>query len=425
MRNIFEPQSHKDTKMHTVVMNLCALVSLWFCFTQPLNAQRKITERDSWLSYMDKIARPVLSNLAEDRLREKMPVALAKKIDNAEHRSKVAYLEAFGRTLCGIAPWLETEGGSKEEIDLRKQYREWALKAIDNATDSTAKDYMLWKGGQPLVDASFVAFALVRSPWLWEHLDAKVKQQVVTCFRTTRSAMPVYSNWLLFSGMIEAFFCKYGYEYDAMRIEFGVREFAQHWYIGDGLFSDGMDFHFDYYNSIVIHPYLAAIIDVVRTRSRSYAWFVQRLDTINKRYAEIQERSINTDGTYPVFGRSITYRGGVFHHLSDIALRKKLPASLRPAQVRSALAAVITKTLGSPSTFTKDGWLSIGLYGSQPGLADVYITTGSLYICMNIFVALGLPDTDEFWSAPAEPWTSVKVWRGDDVPADHAMDIRR
>ena len=135
------------------------------------------------------------------------------------------------------------------------------------------------------------------------------------------------------------------------------------------------------------------------------------------------ERLINVDGSYPVLGRSIVYRAGVFHQLSDIALRKELPNSLKPAQVRSALTAVIKKTLESPSTFTKDGWLSIGLYGSQPSIADFYITTGSLYICTDVFVALGLPDTDEFWTAPAEPWTAVKVWRGEDVPADHALDL--
>jgi hypothetical protein len=43
---------------------------------------------------------------------------------------------------------------------------------------------------------------------------------------------------------------------------------------------------------------------------------------------------------------------------------------------------------------------------------------------MNIFVTLGLPDTDEFWSAPAEPWTSVKVWGGQDASPDHALDLQ-
>ena len=36
----------------------------------------------------------------------------------------------------------------------------------------SAKDYMEWhNGGQPLVDASFIALGLLRCPWVWEHLD--------------------------------------------------------------------------------------------------------------------------------------------------------------------------------------------------------------------------------------------------------------
>lgn len=403
---------------------LILLVACIFLHEQLLVAQNKtVNDRTLWLSYMDKVARPVIYNLAEDRLKEKMPVLLSKTIDNADSRSKVAYLEAFGRTISGIAPWLNSEGGSKEEMALRNQYRVWSLKAIAHAVDPAAKDYLQWQGGQPLVDASYIAFALVRCPWLWEHLDTMVQQRVVKVLQLTRSTVPVYSNWILFTGMIETFFCKYGLDYDPVRIEFAIREFANHWYIGDGLFSDGMDFHLDYYNSIVIHPNLAAILEVIKQKTNRYDWFVPRLDTINKRYAQILERLINTDGSYPAIGRSIVYRAGVFHHLADISLRKKLPYSLHPAQVRSALTALLKKTLESPSTFTTDGWLNIGLYGNQPGQADFYITTGSLYICSEIFVVLGLPDTDEFWSAPAEPWSSVKIWSGTDVPADHAMDI--
>ena len=409
-------------------MRRVTLLIMFVClFKQNLVSQiqqAKSSDRQLWLSYLDKIARPILSNIAENKLKEKMPVVLSKRIDNADNRRRVAYLEAFGRALSGIAPWLNLEGGSQGEVSLRNKYREWALKGLTNAVNPNAKDYLKWDGGQPLVDASFVAFALIRCPWLWQHLDSTVKQQIITSFKTTRSTVPVYSNWILFSGMIEAFFCKYDLDYDPVRIEFAIREFAEHWYVGDGLFSDGMQFHFDYYNSIVIHPYLAAILEVVKNKSRWYQLFAMKLDSINKRYAEILERLINTDGSYPVTGRSIVYRGGVFHHLADIALRKELPQSLKPAQIRSALTAVIKKTFESPSTFTAEGWLNIGLYGDQPDLADAYITTGSLYICSNIFLPLGLPETDEFWSAPAQPWTAVKVWSGQNVPADHALDIK-
>lgn len=396
--------------------------SLFFLFAA---AQNKDNDRKIWLNYLDKIARPVLSNLANDQLKEKMPVELSKRVDNKESRMQASYLEAFGRTLCGIAPWLNLEGGSADEVKLRNQYRQWTLQAIANAVNPKAKDYLKWTGGQPLVDASFFAFGLVRSSWLWNHLDTAVKLQVVDALKTSRSTIPAYSNWILFSGMIEAFFCKYGYEYDAVRIEFGVREFFQHWYVGDGTFSDGMQYHDDYYNSYVIQPFLAAIVSIVSQKRNTYASFTERLNAIAKRYAEIQERSINTDGTFPVIGRSIAYRSGAFHHLADVVLRKQLPSSLPPAQVRSALTAVIKKTLEPPSTFTKDGWLNIGLYGYQPDLAEQYINTGSVYLCCAIFLPLGLPETDEFWSSPSMPWTAVKVWSGQNTtPADHALEIR-
>lgn len=387
------------------------------------SAKHTVTDRALWLSYLDKVARPVISNLAADQLREKMTVVLSKNIDNADSRRKVAYLEAFGRTFSGIAPWLNSEGGTKEETALRNQYREWMVKAIANAVNPSAKDYMKWDGGQPLVDASFLALGLIRCPWVWQHLDTIVQKQVITAFITTRSTVPVYSNWLLFSAMIETFFCNYDLPYDPVRIDYGVREFSQHWYTGDGMFSDGMQFHLDYYNSYVIQPYLAVILETISKKKTTYNNFIPQFDKITKRYAEIQERLINTDGSFPLTGRSIVYRGGAFHHLADMSLRKKLPPTISSSQVRSALTAVIKKTLEMPANFTSSGWLNIGLSGDQPGLAEQYITTGSLYLCSVIFLPLGLPDTDEFWSAPAQPWTAVKAWSGQDVQADHALDI--
>ena len=41
------------------------------------------------------------------------------------------------------------------------------------------------------------------------------------------------------------------------------------------------------------------------------------------------------------------------------------------------------------------------------------------------FMALGLPPTDSFWTAPYEKWTSKKAWEGDDFPKDHKWDINR
>jgi hypothetical protein len=379
-------------------------------------------DREYWLVQLDKLARPVLSNLAHDDLKKVMPLVLSARTDNAAARTQTAYLETFGRVLSGIAPWLNLEGGAPKEEALRKQYREWALASIAHAVDPAAKDYMAWgMPGQALVDASFFALALLRCPWLWEHLSDTTRGQVADALRQTRQIKPVFSNWLLFSGMIEAFFCRYGMAWDEMRVDYCVRQLDR-WYVGDGVYSDGPSYHWDYYNSFVIHPFLSMIVGVVNDRNGAYNWLTEKIKTRSERYAIIQERQIDADGSYPVTGRSIVYRGAAFHHLADMAWRKRLPAPLKPAQIRSALTAVLKRTMGSPGTFTAAGWLNIGLSGSQPGLAENYITTGSLYICSNILLPLGLPETDEFWSAPPAPWTAQKIWSGQDQPGDHSIE---
>lgn len=386
------------------------------------NTVKENTDRKTWLHFLDKIARPVLSNLATNTLKEKMPVVLSERVDNKINRTKAAYLEAFARTLSGIAPWLQSGEGDNEEIKLRDEYRQLVLKSLANAVNPHAKDYLQWAGGQPLVDASFLSLALIRCPWLWQNSDSITKKNIQEAFLITRNTVPVYSNWLLFTAMIETFFCRYNLPYDKVRIDFAVKEFANHWYVGDGLFSDGMQFHLDYYNSYVIQPYLQTIVSVINKKDSTYKMFTPRLDKISKRYAVLQERLIHSDGSFPVTGRSITYRGGAFHHLASMALTQQLPQELAPAQIRCALTAVIKKTLEAPQTFTANGWLNIGLFGLQPGLAEQYINTGSVYLCCQIFLPLGLPASDDFWSKPDLPWTSVKIWSGQNVPADHAME---
>lgn len=398
-------------------------------FLYNIHAQKSDADsrRQQWLFYLDKIAAPVMSNLANNQLREKMPVSVPSISDDPVNRKKVAYLEVFGRTISGIAPWLNSEGGSKEEIALRNQYRAWSLQAIDNATNPTAKDYVAWTAPipQPLVDASYVALALIRSPWLWNNLNDRVKAQVVEALKQTRVTVPVYNNWVLFSGMIEAFFCQYDISYDPVRIDYCIREFMEHWYTGDGMFSDGVPFNINYYNSYVIQPYLNTIVEIMIRKTGHYKQYEAKLDTINKRYAELQERWINADGSYPPTGRSLVYRGAAFQHLADMALLKELPTSLSEGQVRAALTAVIKKTLDAPDTFSSEGWLNLGVYGSQPGLADEYNNTGSLYICTNIFLPLGLSASDSFWTCEDKPWTSVKIWSGQDVQNDHALELHR
>ena len=140
---------------------------------------------------------------------------------------------------------------------------------------------------------------------------------------------------------------------------------------------------------------------------------IERYNTIvdrAKQYARIQEKLISPEGTYPPIGRSLTYRFGAFQLLSQMALLNRLPEDLVPSQVRGALEAIIKKQMTAQDMFDKKGWLTIGLYGYQPEMAEKYISTGSLYICSEVFLALGLPPENAFWSDGDVDWSQKKIW---------------
>ena len=104
-----------------------------------------------------------------------------------------------------------------------------------------------------------------------------------------------------------------------------------------------------------------------------------------------------------------------------MALRDSLPDGVSPAQVRSALTAVMHRSMDAPGTFDAEGWLQVGFCGHQPQTAETYISTGSLYLCTLALLPLGLGPGHLFWTSPAEAWTSVRAWSGHPFPADHAL----
>jgi hypothetical protein len=184
----------------------------------------------------------------------------------------------------------------------------------------------------------------------------------------------------------------------------------------------GATFHFDYYNSFVIQPYLLEIMDVFN-RSGDNQWQNQNEAILKRaqRYAVIQEHLINSDGTYPATGRSITYRNGAFHHLSYMAWKNLLPGEISKAGVRCAMTAVLDKLYVGKQNFDQKNYLIRGLNGNQPELAENYISSGSLYLTLCGFLHLGLAAEDSFWILPDEDWTSKKVWSGQKTPIDHAL----
>jgi hypothetical protein len=423
-------------------------------------------DRAYWCSIAAKLATPVLAALAERRLKATMPV---ESQPSSTDRRDYTHLEALARLLSGIASWLELGGDDTSEGRERARFAALARAAIDSGTDPASPDFLNFsKGDQPLVDAAFLAQAVLRAPnELWKKLEPRVQKNLVTALKSSRPIRPYESNWKLFASTIEVFLHTVGEKRDDARLFEALRKHRD-WYVGDGMYGDGPEFHWDYYNAFVIQPMLLENLDVVGDEAAEWKTFGQKvrehlahfasieeeLQTLKgvigqkffenrdvvgheagkwkafreqvrerlTRFAAIEERLIAPDGSYPIIGRSIAYRCGAMHGLALAARRKMLPSEVGPAQTRVALTRVIRRTLEAPETFDSNGWLRIGLAGHQPGLGETYISTGSLYLCSLVLLPLGLPASDPFWSDPPAKTTWEKVWSGENVLGDHALE---
>ena len=404
-------------RLHWILLLMILLIP-----TESISAKKKTekSDREIWCDVMYRMAAPVLSNMSEGLLKQNMLVELSPTWDG--RNQNVTYMECFGRLMAGLAPWLSLPDDETPEGLQRKQLREWALKSYANAVDPASPDYLLWRQeNQTLVDAAFLAESFLRSyDALWMPLDSITKQRYIAEFTDLRRVDPSYSNWLLFSATVESFLRKAGAPSDTYRISSSLRKIEE-WYVGDGWYSDGPRFAFDYYNSFVIHPMLTDVLVVMQKHRMPESEFLNVQQKRLGRYAEQLERFISPEGTYPVIGRSIVYRTGVFHALGQAALLHLLPQQIVPAQVRCGMTKVIENQFRSAANFDTKGWLKIGFSGNQVQMSESYINTGSTYLCLTGFSPLGLPADDPFWSAPPAEWTNLKAWSGKEVPADHSL----
>ncbi|MDF2595484.1 MAG: hypothetical protein K0R69_1825 [Clostridia bacterium] len=383
-----------------------------------------VNTRRFWIQSLIKIADPVLTHMAEDTLKAHMPI---EQHPMASDREYCTYLEALARLLCGMAPWFEAKDIALAEKEKQQYYLQLALRAIRNAVDEEANDFVYTpKEGklleQVLVDTAFLALAFLRAKGaLWEGLEANTQKRIIKYFKETRKIQPFYCNWILFSGMIEVFLYQVEEDFDIVRIDYAFKQ-MEAWYCGDGLYGDGENYHADYYNSYVIQPFLIEMLQHIEPVYRDIKSHKHCMTERAKRYARLQEMSIYPDGSFNSVGRSITYRMGAFHHLAAMAWHQDLPEEITPGQIRGALTKVIEKCLKAPGAFDEKGWLNIGLWGHQPGLGEVYISTGSLYLCSTVFLPLGLDEKSLFWTEDVQKSTMEKVWEGRDLAADHALE---
>ena len=377
-------------------------------------------DRIFWVSTLQKIAFPVLNNLAKDTLKKNMPYE-----SSSLEGQKFANLEAFARVFNGIAPWLELGVDTSEEGKIREKYIYLTIKAISNAINPNSDDYIfVIEPKQSLVETALFAQGLLRAKnQIWLNLPMEIQARIIREFKNTRIIAPYENHWLLYTAMIEAALLEFTGECDKERLTYGISKFRDELYVGDAIYSDGEDFELNYYNSIFIHPMLNDILTVMRKYGLPDGEFLDVQLMRSSRLASQLERLISPEGTYPLIGKSLAYRCGVFHLLSQAALLKILPRNINPAQVRSALTKVLQKQFANNINFTSEGWLIVGLNGSQMDISESNINTGSLYMCCTVFLALGLNFNDVFWNSPSAEWSSLKAWNGHQIQPDQPINF--
>ena len=394
------------------------------CSAQEKVDLNKITsgaeDRAYSIKLMQKIVDPVLFAINKETLDKDLPRKPWEKTRKADIR--LTTIQAFGRSLSGLSPWLSLGEDNSDEGKLRKKYIKMARTGLINATDPSSPDFMFsdeTKTYERIVHNAYFAYPLLIAPkQLWDPLSKKQKENVISALKTHREFKPFNNNWLLFASVIEATIWKLTGACDYEKIKVGVDKHMD-WYLGDGVYGDGSQFHWDYYNSFVIQPLLLETLKVCKEKNDSLQEFYSIAMGRAKRYAEIQEHLISPEGTYPVIGRSSVYRIASFQHLGYIAYQKELPKILKPGSTRAALMAVTKRLMDAPGTFDKEGWLNIGVVGEQISAADVYSYTGALYMCTMGLTQLGLPADDPFWTDKASKWFQQRVWSGEQINSQH------
>ena len=113
-------------------------------------------DRMYWANLLYKIAYPVVHNLAEGTLKKNMPLEVPPTYGLKV--AKVTYMEAIGRTMSGIAPWLALPDDNTKEGTMRKQLRTDLLRGLPRCVDPNSSDYLNFRTEmQPIVDAAFIA----------------------------------------------------------------------------------------------------------------------------------------------------------------------------------------------------------------------------------------------------------------------------
>ncbi|MFD7818466.1 DUF2264 domain-containing protein [Streptomyces sp. NPDC059785] len=250
--------------------------------------------------------------------------------------------------------------------------------------------------GQPMVESASVALGLrLTRPWLWDRLDADVRDRAEEWLRGALRHVPSPNNWYLFPYTVAGFLESVGRgDAETARVRQRALDLLEGWYRGDGWYADGDGRAFDHYNGWALHLY--PVLDAHLAGDTSPTPYGSRLREHLDGYALL----FGADGAPVHFGRSLTYRfaasaavalGAVTGHtpLTPGTSRRLMSGSLRYFLDRGAVGG--------------DGLLNLGWHGPHEATLQSYSGPASPYWASKAFVGLLAPPCHPLWTAAEEP----------------------
>ncbi|GAA2783631.1 DUF2264 domain-containing protein [Kitasatospora paracochleata] len=322
-------------------------------------------------------------------------------------------LEGYARTFL-LAAFRIAGAGGDDPHGLLDRYAgglEAGTRTPTTDRELTDRDPVSWLAvgdrNQPMVEAASIALALrLTRPWLWDRLDADVRERARAWLAGALHHTPVDNNWWLFPFTVGGFLAEAGLDQDGAAgaaVERGLAKIEQ-WYLGEGWYTDGRPRAFDHYNGWAFHLYPVLHAHLVGDHAL--------LDTYGGRLAahlEDYARTFGADGAPMHQGRSLSYRFAAAAPLWAGALSGRSP--LTPGATRRLASGTLRHFLDRGAT-EPDGLLSLGWYGPHPPLVQSYSGPASPYWASKGFVGLLLPPDHPVWTAPEE---AAPAERGDAV----------
>ncbi|MEU4886921.1 DUF2264 domain-containing protein [Streptomyces xinghaiensis] len=307
-------------------------------------------------------------------------------------------LEGYARTFL-LAAFRTAGAGGADPHGLLGRYADGLAAGTRRPGGDGPEDWpRITDRSQPLVEAASIALALrLTRPWLWDRLDAAVRDRAAAWLADALTAEPWPCNWELFPVTVGGFLAATGHATAAARAarERGLAR-IETWYAGDGWYTDGPGRAFDYYNGWAMHlyPVLEAHLSA---DARLLDRHGSRLETHLADYA----RLFGADGAPLHQGRSLTYRMATTAPLWLGALTGRTP--LRPGATRRLASGTLRHFLDRGAADPATGLLSLGWYGPYEGILQRYSGPASPYWAAKAFLGLLIPPDHPVWTAPEEP----------------------